>query len=87
MYVPPMMGDSSQRYLPIKADNAPYLSVIVKTRYNVEATAGRFIVAPTEMIQCTESWTGYQCDRNSLAQARSVTWRGCCMWWQRRLAT
>ena len=52
---PPMMGDSSQEYLPIKADNAPYLSVIVKSRHNVEATSGRFIVASTEMIQCMES--------------------------------
>ena len=87
MYVPPMMGDSIQGYLPIKADNAPYLSVIVKPRHNVEATSGRFIVASTEMIQCMQSWTGYKCDTNPLAQARSVTWRGCCMWWQRRLAT
>jgi hypothetical protein len=44
VYVPPMMGDSSQGYLPIKADNAPYLSVIVKTRHNVEATSGRLSV-------------------------------------------
>ena len=58
MYVPPMMGDSSQGYLPIKADNAPYLRVIVKPRHNVEATPGGFIAAPTEMIQCLESWTG-----------------------------
>ena len=40
MYVPPMMGDSSQGYLPIKADNAPYLSVIVKPSHNVEAKTG-----------------------------------------------
>ena len=37
---PPMMGDSSQRYTPIKADNAPYLRVIVKPRHNIEAMPG-----------------------------------------------
>jgi hypothetical protein len=40
---PPMMGDSSQRYTPIKADNAPYLRVIVKPRHNMRGDARRFI--------------------------------------------